>query len=483
VNRTVPLPVRWVIDRCLAKAPRDRYASTEDLARDLATARDRLAEATSGSAEAITPAAPARAPRASRGLTLAAAFAAGLLVAGLGLVVWRSRSADALWKNPLSGARFTRLTDWEGSELDAAISPDGKFAVFLSDRDGPFDVWVTQFGNEFVNLSKGRFPSLLLDLVRNVAFAETDSHVVMRVGQNPTVGTAEDTWTIPTIGGEARPFLPKGVEIDWSRDRARTAYHTGDPGDPLFIADRTGGNGVKIYVDKPGIHNHYPTWSPDGRYVYFVHGIPTTFDMDIWRIRPAGGTPERITTHRARVTHPTFLDARTLLYTAPRPDGSGMGIYALDVERRIPHLVSSGLEEYLSVAADASGRRLVATVANPTSVLATVPISDAAVEESGVRRFSVPNVRAASPRYGPDFLLYLSGRGADALWKWSDGSATELWRPAEGSVAAAPAISATMQISPGWRSISTASTCSATRSARRSSCRPIRVISTPTSPI
>ena len=32
-----PAPLRWIVERCLAKEPADRYASTEDLARDLAT--------------------------------------------------------------------------------------------------------------------------------------------------------------------------------------------------------------------------------------------------------------------------------------------------------------------------------------------------------------------------------------------------------------------------------------------------------------
>ena len=48
--------MRWIVQRCLAKEPRSRYASTEDLARDLATIRENLSEATSGmltSAEAF----------------------------------------------------------------------------------------------------------------------------------------------------------------------------------------------------------------------------------------------------------------------------------------------------------------------------------------------------------------------------------------------------------------------------------------------
>jgi predicted ATPase/serine/threonine protein kinase len=45
VNRQVPAPLCWVIERCLAKEPEGRYASTRDLARDLAALRDRLSEA------------------------------------------------------------------------------------------------------------------------------------------------------------------------------------------------------------------------------------------------------------------------------------------------------------------------------------------------------------------------------------------------------------------------------------------------------
>ena len=44
-NPTLPPPLRWVIERCLAKDPAERYASTLDLARELRGLRERLAEA------------------------------------------------------------------------------------------------------------------------------------------------------------------------------------------------------------------------------------------------------------------------------------------------------------------------------------------------------------------------------------------------------------------------------------------------------
>jgi serine/threonine protein kinase len=46
-----PPPFLWIVERCLAKDPKERYASTQDLARDLAAVRDRLAEASTRRSE------------------------------------------------------------------------------------------------------------------------------------------------------------------------------------------------------------------------------------------------------------------------------------------------------------------------------------------------------------------------------------------------------------------------------------------------
>ena len=44
VNPALPPPVRWIVERCLAKNAEERYALTRDLARDLASVREHLNE-------------------------------------------------------------------------------------------------------------------------------------------------------------------------------------------------------------------------------------------------------------------------------------------------------------------------------------------------------------------------------------------------------------------------------------------------------
>ena len=58
LDARTPLMLRWIIERCLAKDPADRYAVTADLHRDLRTLRDRLGEAVSRETGGLAAAAP-----------------------------------------------------------------------------------------------------------------------------------------------------------------------------------------------------------------------------------------------------------------------------------------------------------------------------------------------------------------------------------------------------------------------------------------
>ena len=433
--------IRRLLQRCLEKDPKRRL-------RDIGDARLEIEEAPG----AMVSSSGAAAGRANDRMTLAgrpgrlawwAAAGVGLLLIG-GAATWQLQRSEYFWRNPLEGAKVARLTDFEGGEHHAAISRDGKFVAFLSDRDGAWDAWATQVGTgEVHNLTKGGLKELRNPATRTVGFSPDASLVILwsRVPNSTSGGLVDAGWAVPTMGGPIRPYLKGISEWDWSPDGRRIVYHPPAEGDPLFVTEPDEKVGRQIYVARPGVHNHFPIWSHDAAFIYFVQGLPLE-ESDIWRIRPAGGEPERLTSRNSRVTFPTLLGDRTLLYLATDEDGSGPWIYAMDLERRIPHRISTGAEEYLSLAASTEGRRLVATVSRSRAGLWRVPIGDRVIEESEASPLSLPTARGLSPRMGHGYLIYRAPKaGTDGLWKLADGGVkTELWNGLDGRALSGAAI-------------------------------------------
>ena len=373
-------------------------------------------------------------------LALAAVGAA--LVVGAGL--WLQK-AEYFWRSTIAGARFQTVTDFEGTAQAAAVSRDGQFIAFLSDRDGQTDVWVTQAGSgQFHNLTRGSVRELVNPSVRTLGFTADGAFVTfwMRKQEDSSAsGGGISIWAVPTMGGEAKPYLEGAAEYEWSRDGSRLAYHTTGPGDPLFVS--TGlrqPEGLPIFTAPAGLHCHFPSWAPDGSFIYFVLGsLPDK--LDIWRIRPTGGQPERITAHSGWVSYPVLLDRRTLLYLASDPDGSGPWLYSMDVERRIAHRLTSGPDRYTSLAASADGRRLVTTLASSKTTLWKLGIPDSADALSEPTRISLTTSAGFSPRLGPNYLLYVSATGtSESIWKLANGAGTELWSGVGAQVVGSPAI-------------------------------------------
>jgi serine/threonine protein kinase len=429
----LPQAVCAIVEKALEKDPSDRYQSMREMEVDLKRAqRARTSEASLVAAPRM------RVFRPRVLVTIAFAFAVFVAVAS-----WLLTRSDVFWQNPLANARFTKLTDFEGSELEATISPDGKFVTFLSDRDGSFDVWVGQVGSgAFINLTKGHPSAIIHPTKRSLGFSRDSSQLWFYGRDGPSAGVT----LMPTLGGPGK--LARGMENLLWTDRGRILYFRFDAeqgGDVIYSAELDGSNARSILGPERGVHRHYLTLSPDERWIYFVNGFPPD-RTDIWRAAVEEGKAERVTSHNGRVSHPALLDDRTLVYTAVAPDGSGPWLYEMDMRRRVARRISSGVERYLSITASrpAAGQtpRLAATVANPSGNLWTLPITGSAVEETAVKRFPVSTARAIGPRLGPDFLIYLaSASGSDSLWKWKDGVATEIWKPTDGAITEPAAIS------------------------------------------
>lgn len=238
------------------------------------------------------------------------------------------RRTDYFWSNPIDGARFQTITDFDGVARDAALSRDGRFVAFLADHDGQMDVWVTQVGSgQFHNLTRGSAVELVNPDVRTLGFSIDSSLVTYWLRKQPgSNGSGISIWAVPTLGGQPRPYLDGVAEFDWSRDGSRLAYHTPSPGDPLFVSDGLKRSDARPIFEAPaGLHAHFPLWSPDSAFLYFVQGaLPD--NLDIWRIAARGGAAKRITSHFGHVSHPVLLDDHTDI---PRQRSRWFGTVAL----------------------------------------------------------------------------------------------------------------------------------------------------------
>jgi len=432
---TTPASIRRLLLRCLTKDPKRRLRDIGDVRIEI----DAFDEVLPGIV--LVPALTPAAIRVRWWLPWVAVAALATAVA-----LWEAQREPIVQEAPLANARFSRFTDWEGTEGGAEISPDGRFVVFKADHAGEFDLWVSQVGTgQFLNLTAD-VPSLDSGgIIRTFGFSGDGADVWFAEGSS----SSAPKWLVALTGGTPRAFLSKGdAAPSWSPDDTRLAYFTDGGGDPISIADRTTADPRPLAVDAQGFfakgaHNHNPVWSPDGQWLYFAHGLASTEEMNVWRVRPSGGTPEQLTTLRAAANRFAPLDRRTLLYIARADDGSGPWLWSLDVETKVSRRVISGLENYTSVSTSRDGRRVATTTSTTTASLWRVPLLNRQADDGDVRPYGVLSVRALAPRFGGKSLFYLSGQnGRDGLWRVEDGNPTEVWKAANNALSEPAAVSA-----------------------------------------
>jgi Tol biopolymer transport system component len=454
---TTPASIRRLLLRCLSKDPKKRLRDIADVRIEI----DAVEEVLPGSV--LTPAAAPAASPVVRWLPWAA-----LVVLAMAVGLWAALRPVPL-ENPLPSEGFKRLTDWAGSEGFAEISPDGRVVAFIADRDGELNFFSTQLATGLShNLTSRLGPTNPVSILRWTGFFPDSARLWLNV--LPRSQKMEMPWS---PGGTPRNFLVPGAHTPaWSTDD-RLVFFDNTDGDALLVADGAGRNAEKIRIDWAAAgaepndhkHNHNMVWSPDNAWIYFVSGSVRDWnhqnnEMDIWRIPPSGGSPERLTYLNASLTFLAMLDQETLVFIAPEQDGSGSWLWALDVgrlrtsrtwsrkwlgvDRVIPRRIPTGVDQYTSVSASRDRGPLVATRANPTATLWRVPIlANRQADESDVVPHRVQTERALSPRYArraeSPFLFFLSARGTgDRLWSFK-AEAFEITKGAEGHLAETPA--------------------------------------------
>jgi serine/threonine protein kinase len=272
--QSVPVPVARLVDRCLVKEVEKRSVSASGLQRELEELREKLER---GKLK----------PQRFRGARRAALWAVPLAVLLALLAVGLGARREGA-RNPF---RFQKLTDDPHVTNEPALSMDGRWLAYASDRaeDGNVDIWIQP-------TSQGAARRLTNDpaVDHQPALSPDGQQIAFRSERDPagiyTMSVNRGAEHLLVAGGRNPQFSPDGKWIAyWSgadiKGDAEAAIHTA-----VLVIPSNGGEPRRLAGEFQDAS--HPVWSPDSRQLLFAgHRIADTTTTEFWTAPLDGGTP------------------------------------------------------------------------------------------------------------------------------------------------------------------------------------------------
>lgn len=362
----LPAPLEWLIDRCLSKDPSDRYASTSDLARELASLRDHLSDLTRMPSDAMT---AGRGRLSRRWKTWPAAIIAGVAVGAAGFGIAKLTPAPSI-------PTYKPLTFQRGLVTGARFGPDGKTvyysAAYGGDPSRVFQTYLDRPESKLLDIP----PGFLLGVSSKLELA------VLLTGDRNSYASIGTLARVPAIGGTPRPLVEGATYADWAPD-----------GEQLAVIRE------------------------DGRRCEFPIGRPIASQCGMIRVSPEGGL---VAIHRSGMLEILDLtgrrvagddDIRVVFGFAWSPDGRELWFTGSET--------GSVHDRALYALSLTGARRLVARIAGAMSVYDVAPDGKSALIATGAGWWGINASSADADKERP---LDLFGRseiaGLSANGKW-----------------------------------------------------------------
>lgn len=187
-----------------------------------------------------------------------------------------------IYTMPFSGGKATRITEGMAYDTQPRFSPDGKSIVFTSDRSGNDNIWTMELSSE----------------------------------ETKQITKSQNEWF---------------QSAEWSPDGEYIVVARGRRTHKLFMYHKDGGGGFQLIKAPAGLKTIEPTFSPDGRYIYYSRRngawnynaqLPqyqiATYDRE-------NGTNSNITSRYGSAFSPTLSpDGQWLVYGSRFEDQTGL---------------------------------------------------------------------------------------------------------------------------------------------------------------
>ena len=290
LDARMPPPFRWVVERCLAKDPEERYGVTSDLHRNLKILRDRFSELLPPIARRSGHTANAIWKRGILATAVVAAFVAGAMLSSFSGEPSESMS-DAL--------KLTPLTTDPGYEGFPAWSPDGQTIAYVADVNDTLQVFTRRLSSS----ASAQITQAPYDC--RYPFWSPDGK---RIYYASLARERESIWSVSAAGGTPQVVLenasrgaiaPDGTTIAFLRDEQPTDIVGASA---LWFSRAHGAERVETRYT-PFDHLRFVeaalSFSPDGTKLG-VSAVPRTLNLEaeargwqFWVIPVSGGEPYR----------------------------------------------------------------------------------------------------------------------------------------------------------------------------------------------
>lgn len=465
LNPAVSSDLQRIVRRCLAKDPEDRFQTIKDVATELKEFRREMENTAevhrSISPETITGAhisqtadrtisltntGSASTSEAATHSTTSAEYIAGeikrhkrsVVIAALVLLLAIGGAGFALvkfWgKSPRlpQSIKIERLTT-NGKSSDAAISPDGKYVVYVLNEGGQQSLWTRQVATtsnvRITPPSDVKYLALSFSPDGNyINFVKAEKNALAALYQMPVLGGAQKKLITDADG--AVSYSPDGKQFAFVRGNFPNLGESS-----LLIANADGTKERQLALRKrpetfPWWKQPTPAWSPDGKSIACIVAADATGTglMNLVEVQVADGTIKPIRS-------PGWYEITRVAWLQ---DKSGLLILAADKassyhSQQIWHISSSDggarritadFNNYLGLNLTADSNALVAVQSNRISNIWVVPDADDSraiqVKSGGHNQDGTDGLA-----WTPDgrIVYYSQASGADDIWIMNgDGS-------------------------------------------------------------